>query len=105
MPTSTIGTATVGTTQVAATAVTGWSATTPCSQGVLVSLPADASGKMYYRFVTGANDTTAAVHIPNGVPFTINPSGLFQGGLKATLSNLFFVSDTVSQAFTAEAIG
>ncbi len=105
MATSTIGTGSVGTTQVAATALTGWTAATPCGSGVLVSLPSDASGKMYYRFATGANDTTAAVLIPNGVPYTINPAGMCQGGSAPSLSNLFFVASASSQAFTGEAIG
>ena len=103
--TATIGTSTIGTTQVAATSVTGWSATTPCSSGILVSLPASNSGVTYYRYVTGPNDTTAAVPIPNGTPYTINPAGLMQGGSAATLANLFFVASAASQAFCAEAIG
>lgn len=105
MATGTIGTGTIGTTQVAATAITGWSSSTPCGSGVLVSLPADNSGKTYYRYVTGGNNTSNAVLIPNGVPFTINPAGLCQNGPTPTLSNLFFVADGASQAFTGEAVG
>lgn len=105
MPTSTIGTATIGTTQVAATSVTGWTSATPCGYGILVSLPTSNTGSIYYRFVTGGNNTTAAVLIPTGVPFTINPAGLMQGGSTPSLSNLFFVASAAGQELTAEAIG
>lgn len=97
---STIGRATIGTSQVAATAVTGWSSSTPCGGGILVSLPVANTGVTWYRFATGPNDTTVAMPIPNGVPYTINPVGM-----AGSLSNLFFVADTAGQVFAAEAIG
>ena len=104
MATATIGRASIGTSQVAATAVTGWSSTTPCGSGVLVSLPAANTGIIYYGYTTGVT-TSNGVPIPNGVPYTINPAGLMQGGSVATLSNLFFISDTAAQTFAGEAIG
>lgn len=97
---STIGTATIGTNQVAATSVTGWAADTPCGRGILVVLPSANTGNVYYRFVTGGNNVTAAVYIPKGVPFTINPAGM-----NNSLANLFFVADLAGQLLTAEAVG
>lgn len=107
MPTSTIGVSTIGGTQVAATAVTGWSSSTPCGFGVLVSLPTSNTGTIYYGFLTGVT-TSTGIPIPTGVPYTINPAGLIQsqaGGVTPTLSNLFFIASGSGQAFTAEAIG
>lgn len=68
--------------------------------GVKVVIPAANTGLVYYGY---ADTVTAATgcHIPNGVPFTINPGELpTNSSGQPDLTGLWFISDTAAQIVT-----
>lgn len=98
MPTTFQGT--VGTTPaIQATTFTGLTTLTTTGYGIKVVLPSANTGKMYYGFTSGVLISTGC-HIPNGVPFTINPAEFPLANGKPDLTALYFVSDTAGQTLT-----
>lgn len=68
--------------------------------GVKVVTPAANTGLLYYGFSSGVTTSTGC-HIPNGVPFTINPAEFpLDSSGKPDMTTLYFISGTAAQNVT-----
>lgn len=69
--------------------------------GVKVVMPAANTGLIYYGYTEALATTSNGCHIPNGVPFTINPSEMVDPATgRPALTRLWFISDTAAQKVT-----
>ena len=92
--------ATVGMSAARLTDESELSALTTTRSGVKVVLPSDNSGKTYYGFSSGVTTSTGC-HIPNGVPFTINPAEFpLNANGQPDLTALYFIASAASQVVT-----